>query len=281
MMFFCLTAWMMATALAPLQPFQPFQEVPEYISPSGRKFYGSPDARGVIAEAQARLAADPDNMGLLMDLGLTYGSLKLYRQAIATYSRGIEQWPNSAPLYRHRGHRYISVRDFSKARTDLEKASQLEPKSFDISYHLALTYYLTLDFATAVTAYQKSLDLATNDDDRIAASYWLYLSLRHLDRDEEAQAVLEPIRPAMRVERMVAYFKLLAFYKGRLEENALIDPETASTLELATYGHGLASQYFFNGEEAKARKLLQKIVEGPYWPAFGYIAAESELQRAE
>ena len=140
---------------------------------------------------------------------------------------------------------------------------------------------MTRDFAAAVTAYQNSLDIATNDDDRIAASYWLYLSLRQLDRDKEAQAVLAPIRPAMRVERMVAYFKLLALYKGRLDEDELIDSETVSTLELATYGHGLASQYLFNGEEARARKLLQKIVAGPYWPAFGYIAAESELKRAE
>ncbi len=275
MKLFWLTAWVVATALSP------FQVEPEYVSPSGKKYYGSPDARGVIAEAQARLAEDPENVELLIELGLIYGSLKHYRQAIETYSRGIEQKPDWAALYRHRGHRYITVRNFTKAQTDLIKARQLDPESFDISYHLALSHYLTRDFAAAVTAYQNSLDIATNDDDRIAASYWLYLSLRQLDRDKEAQAVLAPIRPAMRVERMVAYFKLLAFYKGRLDEDELIDSETVSTLELATYGHGLASQYLFNGEEARARKLLQKIVAGPYWPAFGYIAAESELKRAE
>jgi tetratricopeptide (TPR) repeat protein len=278
MTFLWWTAWLVAAAVTPVQPVQ---EEPEYVSPAGKKYYGSPDARGVIAQGQARVAEAPDNIELLVELGLTYGSLKQYRQAIETYSRGLEQKPDWAPLYRHRGHRYITVREFAKAQADLEKASQLDPKSFDISYHLALTYYLTQDFAAAVTAYQKSLDLATNDDDRIAASYWLYLSLRHLDRDDEAQAVLEPIRPAMRVERMAAYFKLLAFYKGRLEENLLMDPETASPLELATYGHGLASHYLFNGKERRARELFQKIVEGPYWPAFGYIAAEAELNSDE
>ena len=275
MKFLWLTAWLVTAS------FAFFQGEPEYVSLAGKKYYGGPDARGVIAQAQARLAEAPDNIELLMELGLTYGSLRHYRQAIETYSSGIEQKPDLAPLYRHRGHRYITIREFTKAQADLKKASQLDPESFDIRYHLALTYYLTQDFAEAVTAYQKSLDIATNDDDRIAASYWLYLSLQHLDRHDEAQAVLEPIRPAMRVERMAAYFKLLAFYKGRLEENQLIDPETASPLELATYGHGLASQYLFNGEETRARKLFQKIVHGPYWPAFGYIAAEAELKRAE
>ncbi len=275
MKFLWLTAWLVTAS------FAFFQGEPEYVSLAGKKYYGGPDARGVIAQAQARLAEAPDNIELLVELGLTYGSLRHYRQAIETYSSGIEQKPDWAPLYRHRGHRYITVREFTKAQADLKKASQLDPESFDIRYHLALTYYLTQDFAEAVTAYQKSLDIATNDDDRIAASYWLYLSLQHLDRHDEAQAVLEPIRPAMRVERMAAYFKLLAFYKGRLEENQLIDPETASPLELATYGHGLASQYLFNGEERRARKLFQRIIEGPYWPAFGYIAAEAELKRAE
>ncbi len=275
MKFLWLTAWLVTAS------FAFFQGEPEYVSLAGKKYYGGPDARGVIAQAQARLAEAPDNIELLVELGLTYGSLRHYRQAIETYSSGIEQKPNWAPLYRHRGHRYITIREFTKAQADLKKASQLDPESFDIRYHLALTYYLTQDFAEAVTAYQKSLDIAINDDDRIAASYWLYLSLHHLDRNDQAQAVLEPIQPAMRVERMAAYFKLLAFYKGRLEENQLIDPETASPLELATYGHGLASQYLFNGEETRARKLFQKIVHGPYWPAFGYIAAEAELKRAE
>ena len=275
MKFSWLTAWVLAASLAP------FQTEPEYVSPTGKKYYGSPDARGVIAEAQARVAKDPDNTELLIDLGLIYGSLKHYRQAIETYSRGIEQKPDWALLYRHRGHRYITIRDFANARADLAKASQLDPRSFDISYHLALSTYLANDYANAVTAYRKSLDLATSDDDRIAASYWLYLSLRQLGRDDEAQAVLQPIRPAMRVERMAAYFKLLAFYKGQLEENELFALETATSIEIATYGHGLASQYLFNGEERKARKLLQTIVDGPYWPAFGFIAAEAELQRAE
>ena len=123
MKLFWLTAWVVATALSP------FQVEPEYVSPSGKKYYGSPDARGVIAEAQARLAEDPENVELLIELGLIYESLKHYRQAIENYSRGIEQKPDWAALYRHRGHRYITVRNFTKAQTDLIKARQLDPEA--------------------------------------------------------------------------------------------------------------------------------------------------------
>ena len=115
MKFLCLPAWLVTAS------FAFFQGEPEYVSLAGKKYYGGPDARGVIAQAQARLAETPDNIELLVELGLTYGSLKHYRQAIETYSSGIEQKPDWAPLYRHRGHRYITVREFTKAQADLKK----------------------------------------------------------------------------------------------------------------------------------------------------------------
>ena len=60
----------------------------------------------------------------------------------------------------------------------------------------------------------------------------------------------------------------------------------AATLEfesgwaaLATVGYGLGNWYLYNGNPAKAKELFQKIVQGTFWPAFGFIAAEVELAR--
>lgn len=43
----------------------------------------------------------------------------------AVYSRGAALYPNDPWIYRHRGHRYISVREFDNATRDLERAAQL------------------------------------------------------------------------------------------------------------------------------------------------------------
>jgi len=44
-----------------------------------------------------------------------------YETAIALFTQGIEQFPMDARFYRHRGHRYISIRKFKEAILDFEK----------------------------------------------------------------------------------------------------------------------------------------------------------------
>src|SRR4029078_11810488 len=96
--------------------------------------------------------------------GIAY--LARSRDAIETFSEGIEKHPDDARLYRHRGHRYITVREFPKAIEDLTKAAQLrsgkpvqvEPDGqpnarniptstlqSNIYYHLGLAHYLSGD----------------------------------------------------------------------------------------------------------------------------------------
>ncbi|WP_394758369.1 tetratricopeptide repeat protein [Flavobacterium sp.] len=48
-----------------------------------------------------------------------------YKEAISIFKKGIEQFPQDARLYRHRGHRYISIRQFDQAIADFEKAVEL------------------------------------------------------------------------------------------------------------------------------------------------------------
>ena len=49
----------------------------------------------------------------------------LYREALSAYTAALGDWPHDAPLRRHRGHRFISTRNFSKAEADLALADQL------------------------------------------------------------------------------------------------------------------------------------------------------------
>ena len=48
-----------------------------------------------------------------------------YKKAIKIFSEGIEKFPEDARMYRHRGHRYISLRKLDLAIADLEKAAEL------------------------------------------------------------------------------------------------------------------------------------------------------------
>jgi tetratricopeptide (TPR) repeat protein len=251
---------------------------PEVVSPLGGRFYAQPDEKGVVAEAEKKLAADSKNMELIIELGRAQASVWRYRDAIATYTRGIQMDPGNAMLYRHRGHRYISTRQFDKAVEDLERAAKLNSKDFDIWYHLGLAYYLKGKFDRAAEAYEKCRAVADKDDSLIAVSDWLYMSYRRQGKTAEAARVLERITPDLKVEENKSYFDRLMFYKGVKKESEVIN-DKMTDLEIATVGYGMANWHLYNGDKAKAKEQFQRIVSGKYWPAFGFVAAETELTR--
>jgi tetratricopeptide (TPR) repeat protein len=251
---------------------------PEAVSPAGAKFYAQPDEKGQVAEAEKKLAAEPRNVDLIIALGIEQARIWRYRDAIATYSRGLEMAPNNPLLYRHRGHRYISIRQFDKAVADLERGAKLDDKSFDIWYHLGLAHYLRGEFERAAAAYEKCRAVAANDDSVIAVSDWLYMTYRRMNKTAEANRVLERITPDMKVEENRSYFDRLLLYKGLKKESELIN-DKMSDLEVATVGYGIGNWHLYNGGRDRAREYFEKVVATRYWPAFGFIAAETELAR--
>jgi len=264
---------MIALACAAQTPGQP-----EAISPSGAKFFSQPDEKGVVAEAEKKLAADPKNIELIIALGRAQATVWRYRDAIATYTRGIEIDPTHAMLYRHRGHRFITTRQFDKAISDMERAAKLNDKDFDIWYHLGLAYNLKGRFEDAAAAYEKAYAVSEKDDSRIAASDWLYMSYRRAGNKTGAARALDRITPDMKVEENKSYFDRLMLYKGLKKETEILH-DKLTDLEIATVGYGIANWYLYNGDKAKAKELFQRITAGKYWPAFGFIAAETELTR--
>ena len=254
------------------------QSQPEVISPIGAKFYSQADEKGQVAEAEKKAAADPGNIELIIALGRAQATVWRYRDAIATYTRGIQLDPGNAMLYRHRGHRYITTRQFDKAVADMERAAKLDNKNYDIWYHLGLACYLKGRFGDAAAAYERAYDVSEKDDSRIAASDWLYMSYRRAGDKTRAERALERITPNMKVEENKSYFDRLMLYKGRKKESEILT-DKLTDLEIATVGYGIANWNLYNGNKTKAKELFQKITSGKYWPAFGFIAAETELTR--
>jgi tetratricopeptide (TPR) repeat protein len=252
-----------------------------------------------LADARAaheRAPADPD---ALIWVGRRLAYLGRYREAIEVFGQGIERYPNDARFYRHRGHRWITVRELDRAMADLERATELvrgqpddvEPDGMpnpygiptstlqsNIWYHLALAYYLAHDFERAVPAWREALAVATNDDMFVATTDWLFMTLRRLGRDAEAATVLEPIHADMRILENDAYHRRLLMYRGEIEPEALLHTDTDDPVQLATYGYGVGNWYLYSGDTARAHAIFRRILDGTGWAAFGYLAAEAELR---
>ncbi len=255
-----------------------------------------------LARARAALEAAPGDEEALVWVGRRLAYLGRYRDAIATYTQGLERHPGSAALLRHRGHRYITVRQFDRAIADLEKAATLVegkpdavepdgapnaagvPRSTlktNIWYHLGLARYLKGEWEGAAEAFARCVDLSPNDDMKVAASHWLYLSLRRAGREEAARKVLEPIGEKMDVIENRAYHRLLLMYKGLLTPEQIVPATAEPTQTDAAVTYGVGAWLALEGKPDHSRTMLERThLAGP-WPAFGVIAAEADLARLE
>jgi tetratricopeptide (TPR) repeat protein len=281
-----LSLWMVSSLFS-FQNEQAHQKIkPEVISLLGKELFATP-AEGEdllrlqkdLEEAEEKLSANPEDPESVILYGRRLAYLWRYHEAIAVYTGGIKNFPDHAMLYRHRGHRYISIRKFDLAVADLSKAAELNNNDFDIWYHLGLAHYLNGDLEKALPAYKSCLLAAEDDDSRIAISNWLYITLRQLGREDEAIGVLNTISEGMEVSENLSYYDLLLFYKGKKAEKDIINIEEASDLELATVGYGIGCWHLYNNDESTARAYFEKILATRYWPAFGFIAAEADLFR--
>ncbi len=253
----------------------------------------------LLEEARRQLAAAPDDPDAAIWVGRRTAYLGRYREAIQIYTEALAAHPRYPHLYRHRGHRYITTRALGEARVDLERAAQLTegaedqvepdglPNAFgvptstlqtNIWYHLGLAQYLEGDFELAAASYRRCRGLAGNPDMAVAASYWLYLSLRRAGEDGEAAAMLAEISPDLEILENHDYLRLLLAFGGHGEVDALVDGSQES-VESATRAYGVGAWYLLRGEASKAREIFERIVAGSSWAAFGYIAAEAELNR--
>jgi tetratricopeptide (TPR) repeat protein len=253
-----------------------------------------------LAQAEKTLAANPKDPEAIIWVGRRLGYLWRYNDAIAMFTKGIEMYPDNAKFYRHRGHRYITVRQFARAQADFEKAAQLikgkpdeiepdgapnpagKPRStlqFNIWYHLGLAYYLQGNYAKAYDAYVECMKVSNNDDSITATSDWMWMTLMRLNRKADAAKVLERITPKMDILENASYHRRLLMYKGLEKPDALLDPAKADDTTIATQGYGVGNYYYVTGNTAKAREVFQKVTSGAGWNAFGYIAAEADLAR--
>lgn len=252
-----------------------------------------------LAKANADLAAAPGNADAMIWVGRRLAYLGRYREAIEAFSRGIAAHPSDARMYRHRGHRYITTRQFDRAIADLSKAATLvagrpdevEPDGqpnarniptstlqSNIHYHLGLAYYLVGNFEQARASYVRCLDVAKNDDMQVATRYWLYMTLRRMGRTEEAAATLASIGKTMNIIENASYHSLLLVARGELDGDALL-AKAEPGLDRATIGYGVGNWHLYNGRRERAVAVLREVVAANNWAPFGAIAAEAELFR--
>jgi tetratricopeptide (TPR) repeat protein len=248
----------------------------QYRSPAGVEYRSLPDT-AALRTARAASAADPGNIARIIDLGVAESGARQFREAIATFTRGLEIEPGNALLLRWRGHRYLSVREFDRAFADLTRGSQLDPRIYGIWYHLGILEFLRGDFSAAADSFAKAQPLAPDAGELAGSTDWLWMSLSRAGRHAEAKAMLDR-RPDNKPVTN-AYTRRLQLYRGEIGPEAVITPADTEDVQVATLAYGLGNWHLLRGDTPRARAAFERSVQSGGWPAFGFIASEAELRR--
>jgi thiamine biosynthesis lipoprotein ApbE len=241
----------------------------------------------------ARVAADGgDDVAATVWVGRRLAYLQRWRDAIAVYTRGLQAHPDEPHLLRHRGHRWLTVREFESARDDLLRAwevtrglpDEIEPDGQpepgrpphstlqgNIAYHLGLAQLCLGDFAAAARAFGDALALARNDEMRVAAAHWRWCAAMRCGDEAAARAAVAPLQGDLDVVENRGYWQLCRVYRGDLDAGSLTAFEGSKGAVLA---FGLAHLAAVRREPGAAAALMA-VAQRPDWPSFGVMVAEA------
>jgi tetratricopeptide (TPR) repeat protein len=264
-------------ALVTLAVAAPLSAQSVQYQPASGTVYRSQADTGPIARAERALAAEPRNVQRFIQLGIAQAGARQMREAVQTFTRALAVAPNDPVLYRWRGHRNLSVRQFDAAMADLTRGYGLDSTIYGILYHLGVLRFVRGDFNAAADAFARAQPRAPDGGELAGATDWLWMSLQRAGRAAEAAAMLA--RRPDSLPATNAYVRRLRLYRGEIGPDAVITPADTGDVDVATLAFGLGNWYLVRGDTTRARREFARSIASGGWPAFGFIASEAELGR--
>src|SRR6266540_5910062 len=249
----------------------------QYRSAAGVEYRAQRDT-GAIARAESALAADPRNVERIIQLGIAQSGARQFREAIQTFTRGLTIAPNDAVLYRWRGHRYLSVREFDRALDDLTRGSRLDSTNYGIWYHLGIVRYARGDFAAAADAFARAQRRPPDAAELAGATDWLWMALSRAGRAAEARAMLDRRPDSLAAAN--AYAQRLRLYRGQIGPDDVITAADTGDVAVATLSYGVGNWYLVRGDTTRARGWFERSVRSGGWPASGVRCALARGRRS-
>lgn len=267
---------------------------------------GAPDQAVLLEEARREWSAHRDEASAVW-VGRRLAYLGRTEQAVEWYGARLADFPASYRLLRHRGHRWITLRDFARAEADLTRAWELarahpdavEPDGLpnargvptgtdrtNILYHLALAQYLQGRFDAARASWERAFRAAAEgahgDDSEVACAYWQHLARARAAEPEAHPDLARGVAVELELLENHAYHRLCLLLTCRLAPEGLGQGPGSGLgegIDDATLLYGLARWHAEGGRAGEARLLLERIVRDTPAAAFGHIAAEADLRR--
>jgi tetratricopeptide (TPR) repeat protein len=276
---------------------------PETYSFAGKPLYAKPadsltsiKSDSIIASIKTKSELTEEDY---IEISRQLLTVNQFKKAVENFTEGLEKHPNSFKLLRHRGHRYLNLRQLDKAIADLNKSEELirnqsETWEYDangkptatyqhqIWYHIGLYHYLKRDYTESAKAYEKSLAYTKEGNNIAGASDWLYNAYERSGQKDKIPGLLKKFTLDFNIENKdYPYFRRLLLFNRVIKPEDLADenkPIDQMSLLETTKLYGLANWYAYNGNTEKANLLYNKVLMSKEWQGFAYACAELDAK---
>ena len=238
-------AALVAQSTPPTTPPTTPQITAQYRSPAGVEYRSYADPAGTVVAAAKALAADPRSVDRIVALGTAQAGVRQMREAVETFTKGLATLPNNALLLRWRGHRYLSVREFDKAKTDLTRGIALDTTIYGLWYHLGVVRFAQGDFAGAADAFTHALPKAPDAGELAGSTDWLWMSLSRAGKHADAKAMLDRHPDSLKIDN--AYAARLRMYRGLVDPERVFTAADTADVQVATLSFGIGNYYLVKG----------------------------------
>ncbi len=163
------------------------------------------DWRGLLKLLQQWVKNQPENAVAWFGLGIAYGGLKQYDQAVQAYREALRIQPEHANAWNNLGNAYHDLKQYDQAVQAYREALRIQPEHADAWNNLGVAYRNLKQYDQAIQALREALRIQPED-----AKAWYNLGLTYYfqgrsDKVREIYQTLRKLDPAMAEE----YFNTL------------------------------------------------------------------------
>jgi tetratricopeptide (TPR) repeat protein len=151
---------------------------------SGDRLYSRGDIKGSITEFEHALRLDPSNVNLRNSLGVCYGILKQYDQALSEFEAAIRLAPGEVMAVYNYGLVMMLTHHPNRALDNFLQAERVRDDIFEVIFHIGKVYLNQGHPKKGMDYFKKALDLNSN-----TSGVYRLMGQCHTQMKNEAKAV--------------------------------------------------------------------------------------------
>ena len=117
-----------------------------------------------IAEYQAAIEADPENVSALTNLGVAFYNVGRLQDAVDQYTRALEIAPNDADIHSNLAAAYVQLGQLDAALEEYQAAVRLDPNLAQAHFGLGVIYVELGQNEEAIAAFEQFQALDAGQD---------------------------------------------------------------------------------------------------------------------